>query len=599
MTIIQGFSEAERLSSKVLAIIDRDEKVTYGDLLKAVNRLGTYFLQTGLRSGAKVFLSTSDKRSFLELSLAAYRFGLTLILVDPKSSKKRVDSIIEATAPDSFFMDASLFEKWRVPRENGMAIKREASQKGGLFGKVFKKNVETRSEYYPQLLADFPSETGNLPESVQPDSAAYIIFTSGTTANPKGVVISYQALFSHMGTLKKVYRMTDNTVIFNNLNLFHADGINQGPLLAFLVGGTWVSPFEPDMTRLDLMFLAIYKYSVTHLVAVPTMLAFMEKYAEGYEDSFQTTDFKYIISVAAKLDQQLWSRFEELFKTKIANVYGLTETVNGSLYAIPGDVSYKTGTVGMPVDCEIKILDENGNDADAGELWLKGTHLMTAYYANQEATAEVLVDGWLNTGDVVSRLASGHICVTGRRKRMINSGGFRIHPEEIEEALSYLPVLDSIVIGYDDEVMVEKMVAFIEADPGTIDENAVFRFLREQLEPEKVPANLVFMNQFPRNAGGKVDITKLKEFWQDSKITGGNDLSYDDQILRIAADTFKVDLQEISMVSTPGSVNGWDSLNHFVLITNLEETFRIRFDTREIMLMTTLGSIGRIVKSKM
>ncbi len=598
MTIIHGFNEAEQLSAKVLAVVENDEKITYGELLTAVNRLRTYFSEAGLGPGAKVLLSTSDKRSFLELLLAAYRCGLTLILMDPKSSRTRVESIRATTAPDSFFMDEALFEKWGVTKENQLAIKRDGSQKGGLFGKVFKKSAQTQSGYYPQRLADYPAATGNFPEAIDPGSAAYIIFTSGTTSNPKGVVISYGALFSHLDTLKRVYKMSGNTVIFNNLNLFHADGVNQGPLLAFLTGGTWVSPFEPDMSRLDLMFVAIYKYRITHLVAVPTMLTFLEKYAEGYEDSFQTADFQYIISVAARLDPQLWSGFQGLFKTNIANVYGLTETVNGSLYAIPGDDSHRIGTVGVPVDCEIKMLDERGNEADAGELWLKGPHLMAAYYGNPGETDQVLHDGWLKTGDLAARLPSGHICITGRKKRMINSGGFRIHPEEIEEVLGRLPIHESIVIGCDDAVMVEKMVAFIEVNTGAFTENDVFRFLREELEPEKVPANVVFMDQFPRNAGGKVDIPKLKALWQDSKITAGNDLSNDDQLLRIAADTFKVDLREISMTSTQGGVGGWDSLNHFVLITNLEEAFGVRFDTKEIMSMTSLAAIRSIIQSK-
>jgi acyl-CoA synthetase (AMP-forming)/AMP-acid ligase II/acyl carrier protein len=598
MTFIQAFHEAERLTDKVLAIIDNDEKITYGDLLKAANRLSNYFKESGLNAGAKVLLSTSDKRSFLELMLASYRYGLTLILIDPKSSIRRAQSVIETTKPDQFFLDEVLFDKWEVEREGHLIIKREASSKGGLFGKVFKKETQSQSPYYPKKFEKYPAKTGYFPTAFDVNSAAYIIFTSGTVSNPKGVVISYHALFTHLDTLKKVYKMSQNTVIFNNLNLFHADGVNQGPLLAFLLGATWVSPFEPNMSRLDLMFVAMYKYRITHLVTVPTILTFMMKYSQGFEDSFDTDDFKYIISVAAKLDQRLWSEFQVLFKTNIANVYGLTETVNGSLYAIPGNDSHKIGTVGMPVDCEIKVLDDNGKEAGSGELWMKGEHIMSGYYENQEETDKVLMDGWINTGDLVSILPTGHVSIIGRKKRMINSGGFRIHPEEIEEVLGELPIRESIVVGLDDELMVEKMLAFIEADEGSLTEQAVFQYLRTHLEPEKVPANLVFMNQFPRNTGGKVDIPKLKSLWQESKITTKNDLDVEEKTLQIAADTFKVVRHEISITSTPGNVAGWDSLNHFLLITNVEEAFDINFDTKEIMSMTTLAAISKIVKQK-
>jgi acyl-CoA synthetase (AMP-forming)/AMP-acid ligase II/acyl carrier protein len=598
MTIIQAFHEAERLSDKVLAIIDNEEKIIYGDLLKAANRLSNYFNESGLKAGAKILLSTSDKRSFLELMLASYRYGFTLILIDPNSSVRRAQRVIETTKPDQFFLDEGLFDKWEVAREGHLVIKREASPKGGLFGKVFKKDAQSQSPYYPKKFEKYSAQTGCFPTTIDVNSAAYIIFTSGTVSNPKGVVISYQALFTHLHTLKKVYEMSPNTVIFNNLNLFHADGVNQGPLLAFLLGATWVSPFEPNMSRLDLMFVGMYKYRITHLVTVPTILNFMIKYSQGFEDSFDTDDFKYIISVAAKLDQRLWSQFQELFKTNIANVYGLTETVNGSLYAIPGNESHKIGTLGTPVDCQIKVVDENGTEAETGELWMKGEHIMSGYYENDEETDKVLVDGWLHTGDLVSILPSGHVSIIGRKKRMINSGGFRIHPEEIEEVLSELPIRESIVIGLDDDLMVEKMLAFIEVDEGILTENAVFQYLRTHLEPEKVPANLVFMSQFPRNTGGKVDIPKLKDLWQESKITTKNDLDIEEQILRIAAKTFKVSRNEINITSTPGNVGGWDSLNHFLLITHVEETFDINFDTKEIMSMTSLAAISRIVKSK-
>ncbi len=187
-----------------------------------------------------------------------------------------------------------------------------------------------------------------------------MMYTSGSTSDPKGVVISHKNLFSHLETLKNVYGMDDDVKILNVLNLYHTDGINQGPLLALYSGGTWVSPFKLDTSRLDLIYDGIYRYKITHLFVVPTLLSFFEKYHEGFEDSFQTPDFKFAISVAALLEERLWHSVSSIFKIQIVNIYGLTETVTGSVYCGPSPDTFKIGTVGKPADCSIKVIDDEG-----------------------------------------------------------------------------------------------------------------------------------------------------------------------------------------------------------------------------------------------
>ena len=108
-----------------------------------------------------------------------------------------------------------------------------------------------------------------------------MMYTSGSTSAPKGVVISHKNLFAHLETLKNVYRFDEQVKIMNVLNLYHTDGVNQGPMLALYSGGTWVSPFKLDTSRLDLIYYGIYKYQITHLFVVPTLLSFFEKYHEN------------------------------------------------------------------------------------------------------------------------------------------------------------------------------------------------------------------------------------------------------------------------------------------------------------------------------
>lgn len=602
MSIVSAFERAKLNKTKTFAILEKDEKITFENILTQAARLSLLFKDLNLSPGAKIVLSTTDKKSFAEILLSAYRCGLTVLLIDPNTSLHRCESICSTAMPDAYFLDELLFEKWNISFDGNIAIKKVKAAKTGLFSKVFKKETTASDDNnYPAVLEKYASREAKYPETIPDNETAYIIFTSGTTANPKGVEISHKALFSHMNTLEKVYQLDHSSAIFNNLNLFHADGSNQGPLLAFTAGCAWVSSVEIDVKKLNLVASAIYKHRISHYVTVPTILAFLEKYIEGYEDSFQTEDFKYIISVAAQLDPVLWEKTEKLLKVPIANVYGLTETVNGSVYAIPGTSSHKIGTIGKPVDCEIKLLDSAGIEATAGELLIKGDHLMKGYYKNTTESNAILQDGWLHTGDIAECDSDGCIRIIGRIKRMINSGGFRIHPEEIEEVLLGIPgIQEAIIMGLDDPLMVEKMVAFVVPDQNaTLSVNDIYKKLRAALEQEKIPAEILIKESLPKNTGGKTDLTALKSSLSTSNTAPKNFTDLDQKILSMAAAVFKIEKNEINLASTPGSLAGWDSLNHFVLITNLEDEYDLTLTTQDIMSMNSMGAICNLVKSKL
>ena len=142
-------------------------------------------------------------------------------------------------------------------------------------------------------------------------------------------------------------------------------------------------------------------------------------YGEASENAFLTEDFRFIISTAGYLNETLWKRFESRFSVRIANIYGLTETVNGGLFCGPDDSSRRIGTVGKPVDCRALIVDENGKElpmGKEGELILSGEHLMSGYINDEKETAGVLKDGWLYTGDIATVDEEGFYRITGRKK---------------------------------------------------------------------------------------------------------------------------------------------------------------------------------------
>ena len=608
--IVEILDRAKLHPKKVFAVLHDGETVTYGNLLAAVDKLSIIFQRLNLKQGDKIVLSTNDKRALAEITIAAYRFGLTVILTDPNAKADRIHSINASARPDAFFIDHVLVAAWRMNEKNIIEINKVSEEKQTVFKKLFSRNsnrIEDQSSdhSYPACLKGLENTTPVYPRAIDPSCVAYMMYTSGSTSDPKGVVISHKNLFSHLETLKNVYGMDDGVKILNVLNLYHTDGINQGPLLALYSGGTWVSPFKLDTSRLDLIYDGIYKYQITHLFVVPTLLSFFEKYHEGFEDSFQTPDFKFAISVAALLEERLWHSVSSLFKIQIVNIYGLTETVTGGVFCGPSANTFKIGTVGKPADCSIKIINEDGQEVDKGEkgeLLLKGDHIMVGYFNNPQATDQVLKDGWLYSGDIAREDEEGFIKIVGRKKSMINSGGFRVQPEEIEELLLKVQEVDECkVIGLPDPILTEKMIACIKPkDNVVLDELMLYKFLRENLEPEKVPQEMCIIDSFPRGISGKVQVEELKKIVTQKRAAPiAKSEGILDTIVKNAAHIFKIDHKEINELSSTRTVSGWDSLNHLALITRLEQVFDIKFSTSDAMVMTSISSIQNVIHKKL
>ena len=611
MNIVQFLDRAKLNPKKDFAVLHNDERVTYKELVSCVDRLSVFFHQQGLKLNDKIVLSTTDKRYLAELTIAAYRFGLTVILLDHNAKAERIHAIINACNPDAFFIDSNLKRDWGINTGNIIEIKRAPPGKKAFLNKIFSANTTSGlpgagdNTSYPACISLLDGIPPKYPDNIAPSTIAYIIYTSGSTSDPKGVVISHLNLFSHLQTLNKVYGLDADSKILNVLNLYHTDGINQGPLLSFFTGCTWFSPFKLDTSQLDLIYYGIYKYKITHLFVVPTLLSFFEKYHEGFEDSFQTPDFKFMISVAAFLDERLWASVSKIFKTQIVNVYGLTETVTGSVYCGPAASSFKIGTIGKPVDCAVKIINDDGKEVGTnmkGELLLGGDHVMVGYFNNPKATAEVIIDGWLYTGDIAQQDEEGFIKIVGRKKNMINSGGFRTQPEEVEEIIQKINEVEECkVIGMPDPILTEKIVACIKLKEGKdIDELSIYEYLRLRLEPEKVPHEIHFLEDLPKGISGKIQVDGLKKILTEKfKKPVEQAETKIKTIIQTAAAIFKVDVSKVDEMSSAATLSGWDSLNNLIFITALEDTFNIQFSTSEIMTMNNIRSINNMVTKKL
>lgn len=581
-----------------------NQKYTYQELSDAVHKMAAIFQAQGLKAGSRVVLSVANPLDTAILFWSMLASGITVVGIDPEAGKERAQFIMRQADAAGFIVDSKLISDWELNTDSLFLLPVEAAQKkkGTLYKKLLAKKKEPagkQEKSYPGILEATKPISG-LPE-IPLSTLAYILFTSGTTANPKGVMISQQNLLVHLQTLSSHYHISDKSNLLNILKLYHADGVIQGPVLAGYNTCTWHRPLEFEIPKIPDLLDSIYKDRITHAVMVPTILYLLHKFGEDYEDSFETEDFQCVISVSSHIELALWESFEQRFKTRIVNVYGLTETVAGSFFCGPDDASRKIGTIGKPIACEARIITEAGKTAQAeeeGELQLKGDHVFAGYFNNATATGETMDGAWLKTGDLAVCDQEGFYKITGRKKNIIISGGVNIHPEEITEVINTHPLVrESASLGIKDAAFGEKLVSCVVAEfASQLDAAQLTAFLRERLESSKIPGEIHFMEDLPKGLSGKVQIKALRERLEKKSPVGAGDQHINTQILQIAANAFSIPADKLSLESTSRNVEGWDSMAHLQFITLMEDQFGMRFSTADIMVMNSIQMALDIVK---
>ncbi|MGD8341082.1 MAG: AMP-binding protein, partial [Gammaproteobacteria bacterium] len=572
--------------------------LTYGTLVNRVRQLTTHFRRLALDPGSRVVVSTHDDLALATIFLALLRNGLTAVILNPEARATELARLIEAADPAALFVDPAVADRmdpFQVIEQPVVRIDSPAEEPSRL-GRFFRRSNDQRDESaYPAILDTL--DATDPPEVVDPQSVAYILFTSGTTSQPKGVEITLRSLFAQMGTFVRHYRLDESTRLMNLLPLHHTDGLTQGVMVAACAQATLLRPLRIRVNRIGDILQACNDLQATHLVAVPSMLTLMLSLGEQFQDVFRSGCFNFVISTAAYLDEGTWRRFEDTFGTRVVNVYGLTETVCESLYCGPDDATRRIGTIGKPVDAEAKVVDEQGCEVapgETGELVLRGPHIMRGYFRMPEETADVLKDGWFSTGDLATVDSEGFFQVVGRKKDVIISAGMNVYPEDVNAVLRAVPgIMDVATLGLPDEQWGERVVAAIVAEPDqSPSEEAIAEHFLANASPEKLPREMHFFDELPRGPAGKVvkaDLRRLIEERREGRRASSTGGSLADRVLAVAAHAFKCRPESLSLASSPKTTDGWTSLAHVEFLMGLELEFEIKLTPEDIMRIDSLG----------
>ena len=574
--------------------------LTYGAIDDLTARLCGWFAQQGLHPGDRAVILSDDDLAVVTLFLGCLRYGLTAVVISPEAGVEEQRTLAAAAKARAFLMDHT-FAARLAPAGAVLPVTPGAPLgPPSLMGRIFGKKAG--NDGFPGLLRGIGPAGGDADPSA--DTSAYILFTSGTTSRPKGVEVTHGNLLTHMKTLIRHYGYTQRAQILNILPLHHADGLLQGPVVAFVTGATCVRPMRFSIGQMPALLDSLYRHRVTHMVTVPAMLQLIDALGEQHGDAFRNPDFKFVISTAGYLDPALWARFEARFGTMIVNVYGLTETVCESLYCGPDEATRKVGTIGKPVDTECRVVGDGGTDVapgQTGELWMRGPHIMKGYFEMPAETAEVMTpDGWFKTGDLCTVDADGFYNIVGRKKNVIIVGGMNVYPDDVANILRKIPgVMDAAVWGEADETWGESVTAAVMPQPGaTVDLNLLSDAFLQYGAVNMLPRHIHVVPEFPRGPAGKVIIRDLRAMVDRPQAPAaiGGDLA--SRVIGVAALSFRCPADNLSMAASAETVKSWNSLAHVEFMLNLEKEFGIKVEPRDILSVRTIGDALAVVQAK-
>jgi long-chain acyl-CoA synthetase len=563
--------------------------LTYGELECRYKKAISMFKSLDLPDQSRILIFSKSEPVVTTLVIAALGEGMIAVVADCESVEDEIKQTIDTTKPGLIVIDYDLLTR---------ALDHELNE---LSCKTYITGREVQSAF-PSLEAILGKQPEMVPSGTASDNdTALIVFTSGTTLKPKGVQLTFGNLAAQFDMFRKVYQFDPSDHIFNLLPLHHVDGLIRGVLAPLLFGASVTRSRRFQISNLPDIMHAVRDQRISHVILVPTILSLMDRLDVSFDSTFQQSAFKFIICSADHLNIDLWSRFEHRFVTVVVNSYGLSETVCDSLFCGPASEIRKIGTLGKPVDCEVRLMGNNGQvvaAGETGEIFLRGSHIMKGYFEQPDKTAEVIIDGWLKTGDLASEDAEGFFHFEGRKSNIIVTGGINIHPENINKVLlQHSAINEAATLGIGDDIWGQVVLSCVvlagNSAPSEVD---IMAHCRTHLPAEKTPHEIIFLETLPKVASGKTDMQAVTKAALEKRAqTSQSFPPTAPGIFDIAATCFKTPREDLTPDSTPYNTEGWDSLAHLNFITTLEGAFNIEITPLDIMDINSLEDARKIV----
>jgi fatty-acyl-CoA synthase len=510
--------ERARLSPDAVALIHvpTRRQFTYGELnRRALQCTRVWTDLCSLRPGDRVCILSENRVEYVDAFWAAGKSGIILVPLGTRSTAHELHQILADCGPRCLMYSAR-YEKLANELQQLVAFEHLLS--------LDAEDNPTKVLSYAKAISRVRPDP--LATRLQPEDIFCLLYTSGTTGRPKGVMIPHRQIAwnAYNTVLSWQLRQSDRVQVYTPM--YHAGGLTVFMTPLFAIGGSIVLHDGFDVAEI---LQAFRDYECTLLFGVPTIFKMLLDSPE-----FAALDFSHLrwcASGGAPLPLQLLRAYQErglIFRQG----YGLTEVGVNCFAVNDEDTPRKPGSIGKPMMfTEAKLVNPEGNQVapdEVGELCLRGPHVCRGYWNNPAATAQVLdAEGWFHTGDLARCDEDGFFYIAGRCKDMIISGGVNIYPAEIEKELLDHPAIAEVsVIGTIDEKWGEVPVAFVALKSGaSASDLELIEFLRPRINKIKLPRHVSFIEALPRNAYGKVLKLELQGRLRNLKsdVAGRND----------------------------------------------------------------------------
>jgi long-chain acyl-CoA synthetase len=485
------------------AIIFQGKHISYGELDRMISRFSSGLQSLGLERGDVLSIFLPSLPELIVAYLGTVRAGMTVNVVNAMLKEQEVSYIIKDCQTRAILVDNN-----RLPIVEAVQGEVDSLEEIIVLGDAAEGREQGAYARFRNLLQQ-GDESADVVRTKGSD-LCHLMYTSGTTGWPKGVMATHLNVWHNARQFGKVHFSAEDTIMVAT-PIFHCWGLINGTLGMLSRGGTviTVERFYPEETLND-----IERLKPTVFQGVPPMYNLLLKQPDL--KSRDISSVRFCLSAATKMPENLIHQVEERLQWRYAEAWGLTEV------SCVGTTSpyqeTRVGSCGKGMDdAEIKVIDEEGNalpPGQQGELCVRGTCVTRGYLNKPEATAVVFdEEGWFHSGDIAYMDDDGYAYIVDRKKDMINVGGEKVFPSEVEDMmLSHPKIKDLVIVGIPDEIRGEAPKAFIELKEGeSATEEEIRAYCKEKMAPYKVPVSVEFLDEVPRSASGKALRRLLKD----------------------------------------------------------------------------------------
>lgn len=521
---------AKYAHKEALISCHQEVRLSYQELRQKVDALACQLLELGLKKGERVGIWSPNCWEWTVAQFATSKTGMILVNLNPSyKSTDLVEYVLNKVGCEGLII-ADAFKSTNYEQMLGVIAPEIYEQTSKVLKLARLPNLKTVIKLAKNTLPSFhsfydllnaPTEQQQqdlqiLSNSLQFDEVINIQFTSGTTGNPKGTMLTHHNILNNGYFVGEGIKLTPEDKICIAVPLFHCFGMVMGNLAALSHGSTMVYPSAVFHTKETLK--SIDKEGCTALYGVPTI--FINLLEDSEFDSYNLSTLRTGIMAGSPCPKAIMTRvMERMYMKEITICYGMTETSPVSVQSYVDDpIDKRVSTVGhIHPHIELKVVDEAGGTVPVGslgEICVRGYSVMAGYWDDLEKTREVVDNhGWMHTGDIGKIDDEGYVQIKGRIKDIVIRGGENLFPKEIEDFLYKHPAVGEVqVVGIPDEKYGEELCAcIIRTEHTDCDSEAIREFCKNKISHNKIPKYVQFVTQFPMTASGKVQKFKLKE----------------------------------------------------------------------------------------